>query len=42
MDREVLTKVSNRWNEYGFKGTSPVADMIDRLTKPSAVKKAAE
>lgn len=42
MDRDVLTKVSDRWNEYGFKGTSPVADMIDRLTKPSAVKKAAE
>lgn len=35
MDREVLTKVSNRWNEYGFEGPSPVADMIDRLTKPN-------
>ena len=34
MDREVLTKVSQRWNEYGFAGASPVADMIDRLTKP--------
>lgn len=34
MDREVLTKVSGRWNEYGFAGASPVADMIDRLTKP--------
>jgi 4-hydroxy-3-polyprenylbenzoate decarboxylase len=42
MDREVLTTVSNRWNEYGFKGISPVADMIDRLTKPTPVKKAAE
>ncbi len=35
MDREVLTRVSNRWNEYGFEGPSPVADMIDRLTKPN-------
>jgi 4-hydroxy-3-polyprenylbenzoate decarboxylase len=34
MDRDVLTKVSQRWNEYGFEGTSPVADMIDRLTRP--------
>lgn len=34
MDREVLTKVSGRWNEYGFDGASPVADMIDRLTRP--------
>ena len=34
MDREVLSKVSSRWNEYGFAGASPVADMIDRLTKP--------
>lgn len=34
MDREVLTKVSERWNEYGFEGASPVADMIDRLTRP--------
>ena len=34
MDREVLEKVSSRWNEYGFEGSSPVADMIDRLTKP--------
>jgi phenylphosphate carboxylase beta subunit len=34
MDRTVLQKVSSRWNEYGFKGASPVADMIDRLTRP--------
>ncbi len=34
MDREVLTKVSKRWNEYGFASASPVAGMIDRLTKP--------
>ncbi len=34
MDREVLTKVSSRWNEYGFASASPVADMIDRLTRP--------
>jgi phenyl-phosphate phosphatase/carboxylase subunit beta len=34
MDRDVLEKVSNRWNEYGFEGGSPVASMIDRLTKP--------
>ena len=39
MDREVLQKVSDRWNEYGFEGNSPVADMIDRLTKPEPVKK---
>jgi 4-hydroxy-3-polyprenylbenzoate decarboxylase len=39
MDREVLQKVSKRWNEYGFAGTSPVAGMIDRLTRPVAVKK---
>jgi len=36
MDREVLTKVSKRWNEYGFVGASPVADMIDRLTNPAS------
>jgi UbiD family decarboxylase len=34
MDREVLQKVSNRWNDYGFPGASPVADMVDRLTRP--------
>jgi 4-hydroxy-3-polyprenylbenzoate decarboxylase len=40
MDRAVLQKVSDRWNEYGFKGSSPVADMIPRLTRPEAPKKA--
>jgi 4-hydroxy-3-polyprenylbenzoate decarboxylase len=40
MDRAVLQKVSDRWNEYGFKGTSPVADMIPRLTRPEAPKQA--
>jgi len=40
MDRGVLQKVSDRWNEYGFKGSSPVADMINRLTRPEAPKKA--
>ena len=39
MDREVLQKVSDRWNEYGFSGASPVADMITRLTKPVVGKK---
>ncbi len=39
MDRQVLQKVSDRWNEYGFDGTSPVAGLIDRLTRPE-VKKA--
>ena len=39
MDRQVLQKVSDRWSEYGFGGTSPVAGMINRLTRPE-VKKA--
>ncbi len=38
MDRAVLQKVSDRWNEYGFTGASPVADMIDRLTRPETKK----
>jgi 4-hydroxy-3-polyprenylbenzoate decarboxylase len=38
MDRTVLTKVSDRWNDYGFKSASPVADMIDRLTRPESKK----
>ena len=38
MDRTVLQKVSDRWNEYGFEGSSPVANMIDRLVKPEPVK----
>ena len=38
MDRAVLQKVSERWNEYGFKGASPVADMIPRLTRPEVKK----
>ncbi len=42
MDRGVLQKVSERWNEYGFDGTSPVADMIDRLTRPEPLAKAAK
>ena len=42
MDRGVLQKVSDRWNDYGFDGNSPVADMIDRLTRPEPLKKAAE
>ena len=40
MDRTVLQKVTERWNEYGFEGTSPVANMIDRLVKPEPIKKA--
>jgi 4-hydroxy-3-polyprenylbenzoate decarboxylase len=40
MDRAVLQKVSDRWNEYGFQGGSPVADMIPRLTRPEVKKKA--
>jgi 4-hydroxy-3-polyprenylbenzoate decarboxylase len=39
MDRTILQKVSDRWNEYGFAGASPVADMITRLTKPEVIKK---
>ena len=39
MDRAVLQKVSDRWNEYGFAGASPVAGMINRLTRPEAPKK---
>ncbi|CAG4883260.1 3-polyprenyl-4-hydroxybenzoate carboxy-lyase [Georgfuchsia toluolica] len=38
MDRSVLKKVSDRWNEYGFTGASPVAEMIDRLTRPEVIK----
>jgi phenylphosphate carboxylase beta subunit len=38
MDRAVLQKVSNRWNEYGFTGPSPVAGMITRLTRPEVKK----
>jgi hypothetical protein len=40
MDRTVLQKVSDRWNEYGFIGGSPVAEMIPRLTRPEVAKKA--
>jgi 4-hydroxy-3-polyprenylbenzoate decarboxylase len=36
MDRGVLTKVSERWADYGLGETSPVADMIDRLTRPES------
>jgi len=36
MSRPVLQRVSERWNEYGFSGASPVADMIDRLTRPES------
>jgi hypothetical protein len=35
----VLQQVSDRWSEYGFAGSSPVAGMINRLTRPE-VKKA--
>ena len=38
MDRAVLQKVSDRWNEYGFTGPSPVAGMITRLTRPEVKK----
>jgi 4-hydroxy-3-polyprenylbenzoate decarboxylase len=30
--------VSDRWNQYGFTGPSPVAGMINRLTRPEAKK----
>jgi 4-hydroxy-3-polyprenylbenzoate decarboxylase len=40
MDRAMLQKVSDRWNEYGFEGSSPVAGMIHRLTRPEAKKAA--
>jgi 4-hydroxy-3-polyprenylbenzoate decarboxylase len=36
----MLQKVSDRWNEYGFAGSSPVAGMIHRLTRPEAKKAA--
>ena len=39
MDRAMLQKVSDRWNDYGFVGASPVADMIGRLTRPEVKKK---
>ena len=42
MDRAMLQKVSSRWNEYGFAGTSPVAEMINRLTRPEAPAKKAK
>jgi len=35
----MLQRVSDRWNEYGFTGPSPVAEMIGRLTRPQAKKK---
>ena len=38
MDRAVLQKVSDRWNEYGFSGASPVSGMINRLTRPEVKK----
>jgi 4-hydroxy-3-polyprenylbenzoate decarboxylase len=38
MDRAMLQKVSTRWNDYGFSGASPVAGMIDRLSKPEVRK----
>ena len=38
MDRKMLQRVSERWNEYGFAGASPVAGMIDRLTRPEVTK----
>ncbi len=40
MDRAILQKVSDRWNEYGFEGGSPIDNMIDRLVKPEPPKKA--
>jgi phenylphosphate carboxylase beta subunit len=40
MDRGVLQTVSDRWNEYGFAGPSPVAGMINRLTRPEVKKTA--
>lgn len=33
MDRDTLRQVSARWTEYGFPGASPVAALIDRLSK---------
>ena len=39
MDRDMLQQVSDRWNEYGFTGASPVAEMIGRLTRPQVKKK---
>ena len=42
MDRAMLQRVSDRWSEYGFPGSSPVADMINRLTRPEAPAKKAK
>jgi len=39
MDRDMLQRVSDRWNEYGFTGPSPVSEMIGRLTRPQVKKK---
>ena len=33
MDDDMLRTVSERWNDYGFKGESPVARMLGQLTK---------
>ena len=33
MDEDMLTKVSARWNEYGFEGTSPIEGMMERLRR---------
>lgn len=33
MDSEVLREVSARWSDYGFAGESPIAAMIERLSK---------
>jgi 4-hydroxy-3-polyprenylbenzoate decarboxylase len=34
MDRGVMEKVSNRWEEYGFSIPDPIPELIDRLSKP--------
>jgi 4-hydroxy-3-polyprenylbenzoate decarboxylase len=42
MDRAMLQRVSDRWSDYGFDGSSPVAGMINRLTRPEAPAKKAK
>ena len=33
MDADTLTKVSARWNEYGFEGASPIDGMMESLSR---------
>jgi 4-hydroxy-3-polyprenylbenzoate decarboxylase len=33
MDADTLTKVSARWNDYGFEGASPIDQMMESLSR---------